>query len=477
MPTPVNPLLSNQVLDEATQSLCPECRRVVDAQVLIRDGSVVMRKRCPEHGWHESLVSSDADWYLNSLRYDKPGAMPLDFATAVEEGCPFDCGLCPSHQQHTCVGLIEITTRCNLNCPICFADSGSAQSDPGYDLSLADVERILDRFLETEEHPEVVQISGGEPTIHPQILDILAAAKARDIRHVMLNTNGLRLADDPEFVHQLAPYKPLIYLQFDGLVDSTHQALRGRPLRAVKAQALDHLSEAGLNAILVSTVVHGVNDGEIGDILRFGLEHRAVIGINYQPVTFAGRGLNDHDPLKRITLPDVLHALEQQTDGLFQVSDFLPVPCPHPACSACTYAFIDGDEVIPIPRILNVDDYLDLIANRTMPDLSAEIQQVVESLWSMAAVMRSDTTTDNLVCATCGIDVPMSLDPEHLKEHFFAIQVHGFMDEYTFDVKRLMKCCVHQLLPDGRAVPFCAYNNLGYREEVRNALSQTEALP
>jgi uncharacterized radical SAM superfamily Fe-S cluster-containing enzyme len=459
----------DHIFHEITRSLCPECRQVVDGQVLIRNGFIIMRKRCPEHGWHETLVSSDADWHLNSLKYNKPGAIPYDFATTVEEGCPFDCGLCPEHQQHTCVGVVEITTRCNLNCPTCFADSNPL--DAGCDLSVAQVEAMLDRLLETEGQPEVVQISGGEPALHPKIFDILAAVKVRGIRHVMLNTNGLRLAQDPEFVGQLADCEPLVYLQFDGLKASTHEALRGRDLRAIKEQALDHLAEAGLYVLLVPTIVQGVNEDEIGDILRFGLEHPAVVGINYQPVTFAGRCLDHRDPLNRITLPDVLHALEAQTEGLFQVSDFLPVPCPHPTCSACTYAFLDGDEVIPIPRILSVDDYLDFMANRSVPDLSDEVQPVLESLWSMAAVMGSDETTEGLTCVTCGLEVPLNLDPEHLKEHFFGIQVHGFMDEYTFDVKRLMKCCVHELLPDGRAVPFCAYNNLGYRDQVRAAVT------
>jgi len=216
-----------------------------------------------------------------------------------------------------------------------------------------------------------------------------------------------------------------------------------------------------------------------------------VLGVSYQPVTFAGRCLiGVRDASYRITLPGVLHALEAQTEGLFQVSDFRPVPCPHPTCSACTYAFVDGEQAgpepsrraIPIPRLLDVDDYLDFIANRTLPDLSAGIQPVLESLWSMAAVMGSDKTTDNLACIACGIEVPLTLDPERLREHFFGIQVHGFMDEHTFDLKRLMKCCIHQLLPDGRAVPFCAYNNLGYRPYRVGGVSrrrerEQEALP
>ena len=516
MSTPHRQPIRNEILHGITRSLCPECLQVVDAQVLlVRDGApsewpsegdrapsewpfegngaLYLRKRCPEHGWHEALVSSDADWNLKALKYNKPGAIPYDFATAVERGCPHDCGLCPEHKQHTCVGLIEITNRCNLGCPICFANSAlthprrsqgtfqykgkadlaTSQDKHPYDLSLAQVEAILDRFVETEGRPEVLQISGGEPTLHPQILDIVAAAKERDIRHVMLNTNGLRLAQDPDFVHQLAQHRPTIYLQFDGLTAATHQALRGRDLRAVKEQALEHLAEASLDVVLVATVVQGVNEGQIGDLLRYGLEHPAVLGISYQPVTFAGRHKAHSDPLARTTLTDVLHALEEQTNGLFQVDDFIPVPCPHPDCSACTYAFVGDDRVIPLPRLVNVDDYLDFVTNRAAPNFSEEIQQALEALWSMAAMVGTDKTTGKLTCVACGIDVPLPSDREKLKQHFFMVQVHGFMDAHTFDLKRLMKCCIHELLPDGRAVPFCAYNTLGYREEVRAAMGDT----
>ena len=452
----------DHVFHEITRSLCPECLRVIDAQVLIRNGGVYLRKHCPEHGWHEALVSSDADWYLNSLRYNKPGAIPYEFATAVKDGCPFDCGLCPEHQQHTCIGLIEITTRCNLVCPTCFADAGA-----GYDLSVAQVERMLDRLLEMEGQPEVLQISGGEPTIHPQVLDILAAANARGIRWVMLNTNGLRLAEEPDFVRQLAEYRPFIYLQFDGVSAQTYNALRGQDLLDVKRRALDHLAEAGLYTILVATIMKDVNDSEIGDILRFGLDHPTVRGISYQPVTYSGRCLNHHDPLHRITVPEVLRALEAQTEGVFRVADFRPVPCPHPTCSACTCAYVDGEQVIPIPRLVNIDDYLDFLSNSAGPAMSDQLGPALESLWSMAALAGSDRTTKALKCVACGIDTPLSSKFELSPEQFFTISVHGFMDEHTFDLKRLMKCCVHQLLPDGRAIPFCAYNNLGYREQVK----------
>jgi uncharacterized radical SAM superfamily Fe-S cluster-containing enzyme len=449
-----------------TRGLCPECKRIVDAQVLVRDGKLYLHKICPTHGAHEALVSSDAAWNVQAEKYNKPGAIPYTFARTVEKGCPHDCGLCPEHQQHTCMGIIEITSRCNLNCTTCFADAGS-----GYDLTLEQIEAILDRFVETEGQPEVVQISGGEPTLHPQVLDVIAAAKARQIRHVMLNTNGLRIAQDVPFVQQLARYDPVIYLQFDGLTKATHQTLRGRDLREIKLRALDNLADAGMSVVLVAMVVRGVNEHEIGDIVRFGLEHPAVRGVSYQPITYTGRYLA-HAPLDRVTLTTVLERLEEQTGGLFCIDDFIPVPCPHPDCSACTYAVIDDERVVPIPRIVNVDDYLDFVTNRTIPDIEGELQHALEGLWSMAAMIGTETTTDNLTCTTCGLEFPQPDDVHFAKRHFFMIQVHGFMDVHTFDLKRVMKCCIHELLPDGRAIPFCAYNNLGYRERVRKTLGK-----
>jgi len=462
---PTEQPVRDHIFYELTRSLCAECRQVVDAQVVIRDGAVYLRKRCPEHGWQEALVSSDAEWHLDSLKYNKPGAIPYDFATVTDRGCPYDCGLCPEHQQHTCVALIEITTRCNLACPTCFADAGT-----GHDLTVRQVEAMLDRLVETEGQPEVLQFSGGEPTVHPHLPEMLAAAQARDIHYVVINTNGLRVAREPDYVQELARYKPLIYLQFDGLTAATYETLRGRDLLALKRRALDNLAQGGLYAVLVATVTEGVNDGELGDILRFGLEHPAVLGVSYQPVTYAGRCLNHQDPLQRTTLPDVLKALEAQTEGLFQVSDFRPVPCPHPTCSASTYAYVDDEHVIPIPRTLEVDDYLDFVTNRTVADLSMELQPVLEALWSMGAVMGAEKTTEGLACVACDLNLPLDLDGRLKPENFFMIQVHGFMDEHTFDLKRLMKCCIHHLLPDGRAVPFCAYNTLGYREEVQKQM-------
>lgn len=473
----------DEVFIEYTKSICPVCKVVVDAQVNIRDGKVYLRKRCRDHGVFEALVYGDAQMYLDSARFNKPGTIPLSFQTEVRDGCPSDCGLCPEHKQHACLGIVEVNTGCNLDCPICFADSGH-QPD-GYSITLEQCERMLDVFVESEGEAEVVMFSGGEPTIHKQILEFIDAAQARPIRSVNLNTNGLRLASDDAFVAALGKrnrpaWAVNIYLQFDGLEERTHREIRGRDLRAVKQRALDNCAEAGLTVTLVAAVERGVNDHELGAIIEYGLAHPAVRSVSFQPVTHSGRHV-EFDPLTRLTNSDIIHAIAEQRPDWFAVKDFFPVPCCFPACRSITYLLSEGTPgtpefaVVPIPRLLNVEDYLDYISNRVVPDLA--VREALEKLWSASAFMGTDTTRDRLAqaaaaldCAdACGVNLPEAV--ANLTDRAFMIVVQDFQDPYTLNVKQLMKCCVEEITPDGRLIPFCAYNSVGYREQVREHMS------
>ena len=452
---------ADHIFYSLTRSICPHCRKVIDAQILLKDGRVIMRKRCPDHGWMESLVSSDAEYYVNSQKYNKPGTLPLKFSTEVVDGCPLDCGLCPEHKQHTCLALIEVNTACNLACPTCFANAGR-----GYNLSMEEVEGMLDSFVEVEGRPEVVQFSGGEPTLHPQIIDMMRMAQDKGVRHVMLNTNGVRIARDDRFLAQLDEVRPFIYLQFDGLEDRTYQILRGEDLVETKLKALERLAEIDLDVILVPAIERGVNEHEIGAVLKFGLEHPAVRGINFQPVTHVGRH-QEFDPMDRVDIPEVIKAIAAQSDGLFLTEDFVPVPCCFPTCSAITYAYIDEGEVTPLPRVLKVDDYLDYITNRAFPNPELDIRAALEGLWSASSVPGSQAAIQGFSCAGCNFLEQENIDLQKLKKHIFMVRIQDFMDAYNMDIKTLMKCCVGQLVPDGRIIPFCAYNSVGYREQVR----------
>ncbi len=387
----------------------------------------------------------------------------------LQNGCPHDCGLCPDHQQHTCLGIIEVNSTCNMNCPLCFSEAR-----PGFNLTMEEVEQMLDDYVRTEGTPEVLQFSGGEPTIHPQIIDFVRAAKARGIRHVMINTNGKRIASDDRFLAQLKEVWPSIYFQFDGFDCETYRIIRGEPdILEEKLRALDRLAEIGLNVTLVPAIERGVNEHEIGKIIEFAIEHPAVRGINFQPAFHAGRHVQ-HDPMNRMTIPDIVKLIEAQTAGIFQVSDFIPVPCCFPTCNAVTYAFVDGGKVTPLPRIVNVYDYLDYITNRVLPDFSLEIKGALEGLWSSSSVAGSQKAADqvSISCEACGIPEAFTLGD--LSKNMIMIMLQDFMDPWTFNQKNLMKCCKEFLLPGGKQIPFCAYNSVGYREQARAQLEAFE---
>jgi uncharacterized radical SAM superfamily Fe-S cluster-containing enzyme len=323
---------------------------------------------------------------------------------------------------------------------------------------------MLDRFVAAEGEPEVVQFSGGEPTIHPQLVEFVEMAKERGIRFVMVNTNGIRLARDRRFAESLAGAGPHIYLQFDGFEPATHLALRGRDLRADKERALERCAELGLSVTLVAAVERGVNERELGAIVRLGIAHPAVNSVVFQPVTHAGRH-PVFDPLERLTNADVMHLLAQQLPDRLRATDFVPVPCCFPSCRSMCYALIDGDRLLPLARLIDVNRYLDYAANRVVPDL--EVRHALEAMFSASAVPGSEASL--LACSSCDLDLPSAL--ADLRTHAFVITTQDFQDAYTLNVRQLMKCCVTQLTPDGRLIPFCAYNAVGYREQVRERLT------
>jgi len=455
----------------ATESICPRCRRVLDAQLVERAGRVVLRRSCPDHGAFEAVVYGDARRYAEIQRFDKPGEEPRERQTESIDGCPHDCGICPDHAQHTCLGIIEVNTACNLDCPICFADSGSGHQEHGYSLSLEQVESMLDSFVRAEGAPESVQLSGGEPSIHPQILEMLRAARDRDIPLVMLNTNGIRLARDPRFAPALAEIGVHVYLQFDGFEDSTQKAIRGRPLTEEKLRALERCAEAGVGVSLAAAVERGLNEHEVGAIVRFGVEHPAVTGVFFQPVTHSGRFRPDSDPLDKLTNSDVIEAVAAQLPEWFRTDDFVPVPCCSPTCRSATFALYDGEDLVPLPRLVDVEQYLDYVTNRAVPDL--DVREALEGLWSAKAAGGSAPVAERLECVACATAMPPEL--REVAARGFMIVVQDFQDPYTLDLRKLRKCCVAEIVPDGRLIPFCAYNSVGYREQVR--LEASRAAP
>jgi len=451
----------NYIYHNLTNSLCPKCLKVVQAKVILQNNKVYMLKTCPEHGMTRTLLSSDQAYYLSQAQYNKPGTLPRHFQTPVEKGCPLDCGLCTDHEQHTCLALIEITEACNLRCPTCFADS-----DVGHFAPLEEVERMFDTIVENEGYADVVQISGGEPTIHPQFFEILSMAKSKHIKALMINTNGVRIARDEEFVRLLSAFKGNfeVYLQFDGFRQSTYETLRGLDLREVKTQAIANLTRYEIPINLTATIKRGVNEDEIGQIVKFAVQQRMVRGVTFQPITNVGRH-DSFDPLDRTTLPDVIHAIAEQTDGMFRATDFVPLPC-HSDCISVTYAYVNGKKVKPLPRYVDVKSYLDVIGNQ----INFKVEDAKNIVGPTLTRFLSASAPLNVVNGLCDCGdgcFPVAPQPlsqrEHgslLYENIFRIVIIAFMDAWNFDVRSAKKCCVHHILPDGKIIPFCSYNTI-----------------
>jgi uncharacterized radical SAM superfamily Fe-S cluster-containing enzyme len=451
-----------------TTSLCSECLALVPAKIVIEDGGVFYVKRCRTHGPQKVLVSTDVAYYRLCHDYLKPGDRPLILQTHTERGCPYDCGLCPDHEQHSCLALIDVNEACNLACPVCFSDSSPQRT---LHRSLAEIERMMDTLVASEGEPDLLQISGGEPTIHPQILEILRAAKQRPIRHVMLNTNGIRIAEDPDFVKQLADLRPgfEVYLQFDSLRAEAHLNLRGADLTRIRRQALEALEQAGISTTLVVVVKHGVNDDELPAIIEYALQWQCVRGVVFQPVQDAGRN-DGFDPLgNRMPLSAIRRRIVD-SDGPFKEGDIIPLPC-NPESIAIGYALRKGNKVAPVtsffPRELLVDSLPNAITFERYPELH---QQLLEFFSLSTAESNNPHRLAELLCCLPRVPMPQGLGYEDT----FRIVIVEFMDAHNFCLSRVKRSCIHFVTPEGKIIPFETYNlfyrDAAARERLRRSL-------
>ena len=449
---------------EETRGLCPTCLRGVPATVFEEAGRIWIKQQCTRHGEHRALLASEAEEYLRLRQYvpDRTGA----------NGCcgPGEtCG--PASGPPVCVLLLEITQACNLRCPTCYADA------QGHDFMTAEeARRRLDKFFQAQSHLDVLMLSGGEPTIHPQFPAILDLALSYPIGRVLVNTNGLRLGQSAALVETLAAHKERVelYFSFSSFRASAHEHFYGRDLRREKTEALERAREAGLFVTLVPTVERGINDDEIGDLYRFALSLGTVNGLTFQPVMDTGRYQHGYAAADRLTLTDVIAALEQQTNGALRRSDFVGLPCSHPDCCALTYGFLDANRetITPLPRHLDVSRYLDLFSDRI--SFSGLIGGAARRVWSDVAHLRGRQTLRDLgvLFARGGLrDVlPLMRDPDAFGRRVFRVVVKPFMDAHTYDQKRIEQCCTKILDDHGEAVSFCEYNVFHRGRKTREAV-------
>lgn len=453
----------NYTYYDFTLSLCPTCLKRIDAKIIFEDDKVFMTKTCNDHGFFKVLIASDIEYYKNIRNYNKLGEAPLKVNTHTNYGCPYDCGLCADHEQHSCLTLIEITDRCNLTCPTCYA-----MSSPHYGRhrTVAEVERMFDIIVENEGEPDVIQISGGEPTLHPNFFEILDLAKTKPFKHIMLNTNGIRIAKDKAFAARLATYMPdfEIYLQFDSFKPEVLEVLRGKDLTDIRQKAIEHLNELNLSTTLVVTLQKGLNDGEIGSIIDYALKQPCVRGVTFQPTQIAGRTEGFDPQTDRITLTDVRNEILKQSP-IFNENDIIPVPC-NPDALAMAYALKIGDQVMPMTRFI---DPKMLLSNNSKNTIVYEQdkglhEQLINIFSTGVSVDKVQENINQLLCCLPNVSAP-GLSYNNL----FRIIIMRFIDAYDFDVRAIKKSCVHIVHKDGRIIPFETMNLL-YRDEKETLL-------
>ncbi len=435
-----------------TASLCETCLRVVPAKIKIAGDDVFYEKRCASCGVRSTRVSSDARFFKWQREFLKPGDIPLKFQSRTDLGCPWDCGLCPDHEQHSCLAIIEVNEACNLDCPICFAGSSTRKT---LHRPLAEIERMLDVLVESEGEPDLLQLSGGEPTLHPDFLAIVDAAKARPIRHLMINTNGIRIATDPAFADALAERRTglEIYLQFDSLRREALLDLRGADLRRIRRQALEALEARNISTTLVVTVKRGVNDDEVAAIIDHALEWRCVRGVTFQPIQQAGRTEDYDGDRDRVLLSEIRRRVIDD-HGIFGEADMIPLPC-NPDAIAIGYGLRNGRQVAPVTSLIPREVLLDAVPNAVTFEKYPELRRRIFDLFSLSVGEASAPARVNaLLCCLPDVPVPEELDYSSI----FRVAVVQFMDARNFCLAAVKRSCIHFVTPAGQIVPFETYN-------------------
>lgn len=436
-----------------TTSLCPVCMEKISSVVYTLDDEARMEKECPKHGVFDTLLWKGEIPYTQWLGKKKPATIenPL---TEIDKGCPFDCGLCSDHHQHTCTALIEITQNCNLSCRFCFADAkGSKQKDP----TLEQINLWYKKVMEVSGNCNI-QLSGGEPTLRDDLPQIVKMGRQLGFGFIQVNTNGIRLAEDRNYVKELKEAGlSSIYLQFDGTREEIYNKLRGRELLHSKKKAIEHCKEYEIGVVLVPTLVPGINIDNIGEMIDFALEHTPIVkGIHFQPVSYFGRMPCEPKNKDRITLPEIMKAIEGQTKGKILMESFKPPGCENSLCSFHgSYLYDDDKKLIPITKRSSCCNQETDAAQGAV-----KAKAFVAKNWCIQESTKSDEEKS---------DWDKILD--RVQNNTFSVSAMAFQDIWNVDLQRVKDCCIHVVHPEGKLVPFCIYNmtstsgKLLYRED------------
>lgn len=424
-----------------TESLCPDCLKKVPAKRVAESGNVYLEKSCPEHGDFKVLIwRNGAEHYLDWAKDSQRGAGPIRTFTTVDRGCPYDCGLCPEHWTRACTMVMEVTLRCNLNCPVCFASADRQKEyEPDLDVIRGMYEATMDGVGDC-----TIQLSGGEPTMRDDLPQIIALGREIGFGHILVNTNGVRIAQEPDYLKHLKDSgASAIYLQFDGVSDDVYRCTRGQNLVDLKKRALENCARERIGVILVPTIIPGINEHQFGDIIRFAKDRIPIIkGVHFQPISYFGRYLRLPRDEDRITIPDVIAALESQTGGELKEEDFLPRTAQDSHCSFSSFFFLTEEGKL---------------------EALSDLARVRVTGWGACTKLPPEETSRNFMSRHWrfhenGVQPGEQADfYDQVLYNYLTITCMPFQDVWSLDLDRLHGCCGHVVTRDKRIIPFCAY--------------------
>ncbi|MFB3882795.1 MAG: radical SAM protein [Armatimonadota bacterium] len=456
-----------------TSSVCPECRSLVPARVMAANDGVYLRRYCPRHGESAGLIWHGLEQYLSAQSSIKPAWWQAVAGGDASLPCPRGCGLCERHEQHLCLPVVEITGRCDLECPICLVNAGT-----DWCMAPHEFRAVLANLIRAEGQIRLLNLSGGEPLLHPDLLALIDEALSHpEIVRVSISTNGLRLLADRVLVEQLRARDVVLSLQFDGFSDPAYQLLRGRSLLEEKLAILDLLRESGITTSLTMTAAAGVNDDQLGRVAGLLFSSEKIVSMMVQPLAFAGRARAMKGRLPRLSIPDIVSALGAGGHPAVSADDFLPLPCSHPLCFSLAFYLMTDGGAVSLSRLVGADLLSGAVTNRVFlgldHDEQARLKEMIYAVWSapaaaapesravlraLRAVLRELSRLPDS-SSGCGFDArrAFAIGESRLKSIF----VHAFQDDETFDLARARRCCTAYPQPDGRLIPVCVRNVLG----------------
>ncbi len=456
----MNALSASETLLKRTTSRCPVCQAPASAEVWRRSEggkqTVWLRRRCAEHGAAEACISSDARFYWLAKGDPRNGCASCSGDGGRDGTLGVNAAADTSEQERlsTCLALIEIVTSCNLACPTCYADSPQATAVTS--VPLADLQRRIDGVIDRKGRIEILQLSGGEPTLHPQFFELLAWCHAHPgIDYVLLNTNGVRIATDDAFADQLGKTFRLgkfqLYLQFDGPQEAGQRSLRGADLRVIREKTIARCATLGIPLTLAMTVTPD-NLPHVWESVEYGLRWANCRGISFQPMFRSGRQpqtLEANEPSFRVPTSDfrvlnsadIILAAVEQSPGALKFDDFTPLPCGDPNCATIGYLLRTPDGLRSISDFVDFSQVQSFLRDKVRYSLDDLAQCGCESepLGHLLHELEAGGATPDMAASP------------------FRLFIKPFMDAWTWDEDRIDRCCTHVIRPDGVLDSFCRY--------------------